>query len=78
MVPMTTKRIPKKPDEFRVWIKYQLELRGSSFAHIGRTLGISRQAVRKSILKPSNRLMKAISAELGIRSEKLWPGRHAA
>ena len=75
---MTTKAGTKKTDERRLWFKHQLELRGSSFACIARCLGISRQAVGKSILNPSPRVAKAVAAELGIDCTKLWPDRYSA
>jgi lambda repressor-like predicted transcriptional regulator len=75
---MTTIRPPKKPEEFRVWIQYQLKLKGSSFAKIGREVGVSRQAVRKSVLSPSIRIADAICADLGVSRKRLWPQRYAA
>lgn len=75
---MTTKKVPKKPDEFRVWVKYQLELRGSSFAIIGRRLRISRQAVQKSVLNPPDRIADELSRDLGLSKKRLWPNRFAA
>ncbi|TSK08581.1 MAG: hypothetical protein FPO08_04555 [Geobacter sp.] len=71
---MTTKRVPKKPDERRVWIKGQLELAGLSFATIARELGVSRQAVRK----PSRRMEKAIAEKIGLPPERIWPERYGA
>lgn len=78
MVPMTTKRVPKKPEELRVWIKGMLELRGSSFADIARELSVSRQAVRKAVNRPSRRMEKAIADKIGFPPEKIWPNRYAA
>jgi len=78
MVSMTTKRVPKKPNERRVWIKGQLEIRGLSFATIAREIGVSRQAVRKALDKPSRRMEQAIAGKIGISPEKLWPERYAA
>jgi len=75
---MTTKRPPKKPEEFRIWIQYQLRLKKSSYAQIARRLGITRQAVRKCVLSPPPRIAEAISSDLGISSRRLWPNRYAA
>lgn len=75
---MTTKAGTKKTDERRLWFKHQLELRGTSFAAIARRLGVSRQAVRKSILNPSPRVAEAVAAELGIECATLWPDRYPA
>lgn len=75
---MTTKRVPKKPEERRVWIKGQLELVGSSFAAIAREQRVSRQAVRKVPYSPSRRLEKAIADKLGVAPETIWPERYRA
>jgi len=70
---MTTKRVPKKPEERRVWIKRQLEDVGSSFADIGRELGVSRQAVR---IGRSKRIRLAIASKLGVLPDKIWSSRN--
>jgi len=75
---MTTTRPPKNPEEFSLWIQYQLRLKKSSYAQIARRLGITRQAVRKCVLSPPPRIAEAISAELGTTSKRLWPHRYAA
>jgi lambda repressor-like predicted transcriptional regulator len=75
---MTTTRPPKKPEELRIWIQYRLKLQGSSFAAIGRRLGISRQAVRKCVLSPPPRIADAICSDLGVSRKRLWPWRYAA
>lgn len=75
---MTTTNIPKKPEERRVWIKGQLELRKSSFADIARELKVSRQAVRKAMLKSYPKMEKAIAKKLGLKPEDIWPERYAA
>jgi lambda repressor-like predicted transcriptional regulator len=75
---MTTTRPPKKPEEFSLWIQYQLRLKKSSFARIARRIGITRQAVRKCVLSPPPRIADEISADLGISRKRLWPHRYAA
>jgi Ner family transcriptional regulator len=72
---MTTKRVPKKPDDRRVWVKHQLELAGASFADIGRELKVSRQAVRKV---SSERIARAIARKIGLPPEQIWPERYRA
>jgi Ner family transcriptional regulator len=73
---MTRHRIPKKPDERRVWIKGMLELRGSSFASIARELSVSRQAVRIALDSSYPKMERAIAAKLGLAVEDIWPERH--
>ena len=75
---MTTKEIPKKSDEFKYWVGYQLKLNRSSYAKVARKLGISRQAVADRINNPSERVAVAIAAELKAKKEQLWPERYAA
>ncbi len=73
---MTTKRPPKKAAERRAWIKYQLELRGESFATIARELGVTRQAVRRALDMPRPRMERAIAEKLGLKPWELWPERY--
>lgn len=75
---MTTTRKPKKPEEFKHWVQYQLKLNRSSFAHIARSLGVSRQAVTQSVYSPSERVADKIAAELKTSKKRLWPERFAA
>jgi lambda repressor-like predicted transcriptional regulator len=69
---MTTKRVPKKAEALRVWIKRELEDAGSSYAAIGRELGVSRQAVR---IARSSRIREAIAGKIGLPIERIWSGR---
>lgn len=75
---MTTKHVPKKPEEKRAWLQYQLKLRGSSFAKVARRAGVTRKAVSKAAHNPSERLANAFSAELELPAAVLWPERYAA
>jgi len=75
---MPTGQIPKKPDEFKYWIEYQLKLNRSSFANVARRLGITRQAVSQKVNSPSERIAEAIAADLKIPKKRLWPERFNA
>lgn len=75
---MTTNQIPKKPEERRVWMMYQLKLRRKNMNDIARELGVSRQSVRQALFMPSDRIAEAWSRNLGIPREYLWPEKYAA
>lgn len=75
---MATNRASKKPEEVRAWFGYQLKRHGSSFAEVGRRLGISRTAVRNGVVSPSPRVAEAVADTLGTKKEVLWPDRFAA
>ena len=69
---------PKNPDKRRAWILYQLHLVGSSFADLGRELGVTRNAVRNAIDKRYPKMERAIANKIGRRPEEIWPERYAA
>jgi len=75
---MSTKRIPKKPEVLSAWIQFHLKLNRSSCAKVGRKLGISREAVRKALPNPSERVADVLAAEIGFKKHKIWPERYAA
>lgn len=75
---MTTEQIPKKPEEFKHWVEYQLKLNRASFASVARLVGVSRQAIRKSVATPSERVADALASTIGIPKKRLWPKRFAA
>jgi len=75
---MSTKQATKNTDNRRAWIKYQLEVAGSSFADIARDLGVSRSAVNKAIKNSYPKMERAIAAKIGRRPEEIWPERYLA
>lgn len=75
---MSANTITKKDAERRAWIKYQLELRGHSFASIARDLGLDRCTVRSAVLKRYPKMEKAIADYLGTTPEEIWPERYLA
>jgi Ner family transcriptional regulator len=75
---MNTTQTPKNPDQRRAWILYQLHLAGSSFADLGRELGVTRNAVRNAIDKRYPKMERAIATKIGKRPEEIWPERYAS
>lgn len=71
---MATLKIPTKPAERRVWILYQLTLKGESFASLARGLGCSTTAVwQVADGKRSDRIGAAIAAAIGVAQARLFP-----
>jgi len=73
---MKTKRAPKKPEQRRAWIKYQLDLLGFNLSDIARDLGITRQGVYRVFAEPRPRVEKAIADRLGLTPAEIWPERY--
>jgi len=76
-VSMSTNQAPENADKRRAWIKYQLDIAGSSFADIARELGVTRGAVRKATWMSYPKMERAIAAKIGRRPEEIWPERYA-
>jgi Ner family transcriptional regulator len=74
----STNDVPKEPAKRRAWVIFQLRCRHSSFAKIGRQLGISTSAVSAAMSMPSERAERAIAAEIGMPVETLFPERFDA
>ncbi len=55
-----------------------MRLAGSSFAALGRELGVTRDAVRNACRKPYPKMERAIAAKIGRSPEEIWPERYAA
>lgn len=70
--------VPKDPRRRTAWVKYQLQVRGSSFARIAAKLQCSRRAVSYAMSVPSYRQEKAIAEELGLSVSQLFPERYDA
>ncbi|MFN3883232.1 MAG: helix-turn-helix domain-containing protein [Rhodocyclaceae bacterium] len=74
--PVLTPVIPMNPVERRIFIKSQLEIRGLSFAAIGRREGVSRIAVSQAAAGgPSARLQDALAEAIEIPVQTLFPER---
>lgn len=71
-----TLEIPKNPVQRRIFIKSQLEMRGLSFAAIGRREGVSRVTVSQVAAGgPSARLQDALAQAIGVPVAALFPER---
>jgi len=75
---MAQVKVPKDPRERNAWIKYQLELNGSSFAKISREYGVSRTVVRRALAIKYPKWERVIAAEIKVPAEVVWPERYAA
>ena len=75
---MTLEQIVSNPDTRREWIKFQLKLRGSSFAKIGRKYGLTRHAPKRALYISYPKMERAIAAEIGMTPAQIWPERYAA
>lgn len=73
---MTLESIVSDPDTRREWIKFQLKLRGTSYAKIGEQLGVSRHAPKLALYSSYPRMEKAIAAALDMTPEQIWPERY--
>lgn len=71
-------KVPADPTERKAWIKYQLEIKGSSFADLARETGNSRQTVRKSLDIKYPKWDRAIADKIGLSVSDIWPERYAA
>ncbi len=70
----TSTDIPEKPAERRVWILYQLRLRGLSFRSLSRQIGCSPQAVFYAASGyPSMDIEVAIASAIGVPHAILFP-----
>ena len=66
------------PVSRRAWITFQLRLKGESFSTIARSMGVSRQAVRKALYMPYPRMEEAIASVIGLPPQVLFPERYSA
>ncbi len=71
-------KVPTNPSERKAWLKYQLELHGSSFADIAREGNASRQTVRKVLDIRYPKWERLIASKIGMAPADIWPERYAA
>jgi Ner family transcriptional regulator len=69
---------PRDPRERAAWVKFQLELRGLSFAELARWEKVSQKAVRYALLAPSRYLEETIAKAIGMTPQALFPERFDA
>ena len=70
--------IPQKPAHRRAWVKFQLSLKGLSFAALAEQIDVSPQAIKDALLKPSARIEEEIASAIKVPVEKLFPERFDA
>lgn len=75
---MARQKVPSDPAERKAWIKYQLEINGSSFAKIAREENRSRVTVRRGLDVRFPKWDRIIAAKIGYTIEEIWPERYAA
>lgn len=71
-------RVPSDPAQRREWIKYQLRIRGQSFASLARENAASRQAVAMALTRQAPRWEHVIASALGKSPLAIWPERYDA
>ncbi len=71
-------KVPTNPSERKAWLKYQLELHGSSFADIAREGKATRQTVRKVLDMRYPKWERLIASRIGMEPADIWPERYAA
>lgn len=67
---------PQRPADLRLWIKYQLGLRGITLTDIATALGVHRNAVSKALRSSYPRVEREIARRLELLPEQLWPDRY--
>lgn len=70
--------IPKEPAQRRVWVIYQLKLRGTNVRRLARKWGVSPSAIQNALTSPSSHLEVAIAKMLGLTPQQLFPERFDA
>lgn len=76
---MITKKKPKDPGHIKEWVKYQLGIRGLSFAELARRNGgVRREVPGKVFYMSYPKWERIIAAALDVQPEYLWPERYAA
>lgn len=76
---MITKQKPKEPHLIKEWVKYQLGIRGLSFAELARRNGgVRREVPGKPFYQSYPKWEKIIAAAVDMKPEELWPARYAA
>ena len=75
---MARLKVPTDPVERKAWLKYQLDLVGSSFADLAREGRATRQTVRKVLDVKYPKWERMIGNKIGIDPAEIWPERYAA
>lgn len=75
---MNTNERPKEPLLLREWVKYQLRLKGITFASLAKQHGARRDLPCMPFVKSYPKWERIVSAALDMKPEELWPERFAA
>lgn len=76
---MITKNDHKKPHLIKEWVKYQLGIRGLSFAELARRNGgVRREVPGKAFYMSYPKWERIIATALDMKPEQLWPERYEA
>lgn len=76
---MITEQKPKEPHLIKEWVKYQLGIRGLSFAELARQNGgVRREVPGKVFYMSYPKWERIVAVALGVQPEELWPERYAA
>lgn len=73
---MARHKVPTNPIERRAWIKYMLELNGTSMSKIAREGGVTKQVVRRALEIKYPKWDKAIADKIGFTPAEIWPERY--
>jgi Ner family transcriptional regulator len=74
---MITKRKPKESHLVKEWVKYQLGIRGLSFAELARQNGgVRREVPGKVFYMRYPKWERIVAAALDMQPEQLWPERY--
>jgi Ner family transcriptional regulator len=68
--------VPATAAARRAWIKYQLELRGTTLGKLAASKGLSRTTVNKALAVPYPKMERVIALALGLTPQQLWPERY--
>lgn len=68
--------IPTDPRSRAIWVKAQLALLNSSYAVVGRKVGLNRRTIAACLYVPHYAAEKALADELGLSTKQLFPERH--
>ena len=70
------KQIFKNPDKRREWIRYQLAMRGESYASLGRRTGVPRYCFYRALAHPYPKVEAILAEEMDLAPKDLFPDRY--
>lgn len=72
---ITPNEVPRESLKRRVWVVYQLRLRGTSLRQVAIAAGVSPQGLSRALTQPSQKSEQIIAKALGLKVEDLFPER---